>query len=472
MTSRRSVVPVCRPSILHLPPGVVSHDAAEASIALAEAAGLRADASQREVVRAWMGERANGSWAAFECAHAMPRQNGKGGELEIRQLGGLFVIEEELQLHTAHEFKTANEHFLRMAALVEGCADLRRKVQRIRYANGEQGIELRNGCRLKFLARSGGAGRGFAGASTVYYDEAMFLLAAMVGASLPTMSTYWNPQVIYTGSAGLAASSQMHALRARARSGDGGRLAYVEHGAEFDRDGVQRDRATVDVMDRALWREANPAIEAGRIGEEFVEAEARAMPRDEFLRERLGFWDPEPVNHRERLISEPDWLANVTDDEAGIPVAFGLDVTPDRSSACIAAASADGHIGVVEFRPGLGLGWVRDRVAELRESVPGASWTVDGRGAANGLIDEAEVLGAREMAQACGSLFDAVHEYRVRYRRQGPLEDAVACAVRRPLGDAWAFDRRESGGDISPLVACALAFRGAASAAPVKPVFW
>lgn len=468
MSSRRSVSAGLRPAIQHRPVGVVSHDAALDSIALAEAAGLVLDDSQRETLLAWMGEREDGTWGAFECAHFMPRQNGKGSELEVRQLGGLFILGEELAIHTAHEFRTANEHFLRMARLVDGCPDLRRKVARIRYANGEQGIELKSGARLKFQARSGGSGRGFANASTVYYDEAMYLRAEMIGASLPTMSVNPNPQVVYTGSAGFAESSQMHRLRQRALSGAGGRLAFVEHTAEFDRDGNRRNRDEVDTSDQSLWFEANPTL-GQRISLEFVEAEHDSMTRDEFLRERLGFWDPEPIVLRDRAFTSAQWMANVTESDAGTPVAFGVDVTPDRSTACIAAASApvDGvvHIGVVDHRPGQGLGWVRERVDMLRAAVPSASWTVDARSQANGLV-EATTLTARDMAKACGDLFDSVLEHRVRYRRQGSLEDAVSCAAKRPLGDAWAWDRRDSSGDISPLVAVTLALYGSRAEPP------
>ena len=468
MSSLRNVGAGCRPRLIHRPAAVVSHDAAEEAFALAEAAGLTLDETQRDTLRAWMGETSDGRWAAFECAHFMPRQNGKGSELEVRQLAGLFVLDEKLAIHTAHEFKTANEHFLRVAGLVDGCPDLRRKVARIRYANGEQGIELKTGARLKFMARSGGSGRGFAGASTVYYDEAMYLRSDQVGASLPTLSVNWNPQVIYTGSAGFEESSQMHKLRARALSGAGGRLAYVEHTAEFDADGNRRNRDEIDVTDRALWYEANPALGL-RIAEEFVAAECDTMTRDEFLRERLGFWDPEPIVLRDRAFTTAQWNANHTDDEAGTPVAFGLDVSPDRSTACIAAAGAEvggvRHIGIVDHRPGMGLGWVRAAVEELSAKVPAATWTVDARSQANGLVD-AVTLNAREMAQACGTLYDAVLERRVRYRRQVSLDDAVACAAKRPLGDAWAWDRRDSAGDISPLVAVTLALSGAGRAVP------
>ena len=68
------------------------------------------------------GERADGKWAAFETALIVPRQNGKGSILEARELAGLFLFGEQLILHSAHEFKTAQEAFRRVLAYRMGMA--------------------------------------------------------------------------------------------------------------------------------------------------------------------------------------------------------------------------------------------------------------------------------------------------------------------------------------------------------------
>ncbi len=53
------------------------------------------------------GTRPDGRWAAFEVAGICSRQNGKNVNLEVRELGGLYVFGESLIIHTAHEFKAA-----------------------------------------------------------------------------------------------------------------------------------------------------------------------------------------------------------------------------------------------------------------------------------------------------------------------------------------------------------------------------
>ena len=90
-----------------------------------------------------------------------------GTVMQVAFLFGLFLGGEVLAVHTAHEFKTCYEHFLRIKNLVESTPDLEAKVNRIRTGAGDQAIESKNGNRLRFIARSAGSGRGMSG-DTVY----------------------------------------------------------------------------------------------------------------------------------------------------------------------------------------------------------------------------------------------------------------------------------------------------------------
>lgn len=223
-------------------------------------------------------------WAAFEVGLVVCRQVGKGSLLEARQLAGLTLLREELAIHTAHEFKTGYEHFLRMVRLVEHCPDIDRQVVRIRRGAGEQAIEMRNGSRLRFLARSSGSGRGFS-ADAVYFDEAYALTDEMVGAAMPALSARKNPQVWYSSSAAKETSTVLHRVRERAIAGKDARLFYAEWSVP---EGTSPD-------DKEAWYEAIPALGV-RISEEFIEAERAALPEAEFLRERLSIPDPLPTD--------------------------------------------------------------------------------------------------------------------------------------------------------------------------------
>jgi hypothetical protein len=150
-----------------------------------------------------LGERADGKWAAFEVGVNVARQNGKDGILEARELTGLFLLGEQLIIHSAHQFDTSLEHFRRLLELIESTPDLDKRVKRVSRSHGEEGIELRGGQRIRFRTRTKGGGRGFTG-DLVLLNEAMDLAESSIGALIPTMaatSMTGNPQVWYTGSA-------------------------------------------------------------------------------------------------------------------------------------------------------------------------------------------------------------------------------------------------------------------------------
>jgi hypothetical protein len=83
-----------------------------------------------------------------------------------------------------------------------------------------------------------------------------------------------------------------------------------------------------------------------------------------------------------------------------------------------------------------------------------------------------ETVSAQDMARACGAFFDMVEARDVRHLRQSDLTSALKGAVQRPLGDAWAWSRKNSAVDISPLVAATVALWGICKPARQrKPTF-
>jgi len=181
-------------------------------IAFARAAGLVLDEWQCDVLRAALGTDRFGRWAAMEVALIVPRQNGKGSVLEALELYHLFMVPTtRLITHTAHRFDTCLDHFRRIRSLIENTPQLLALVKDngrgvgdtpsgIKDSNGKESIELRDGSRLNFKARSKGSGRGFSG-DAVYFDEAFWLLE--LGSLIPSLSAREDPQVWYTSSAPL-----------------------------------------------------------------------------------------------------------------------------------------------------------------------------------------------------------------------------------------------------------------------------
>ena len=440
-----------------MPPAVTS--AGQEAIELAESVGLVLDPWQRDVLDGSLGERDDGRWASLEVGVIVPRQNGKGGLIEARELAGLFLFGEQLITHTAHEFKTALEGFRRVLALIEGSDDLRRRVKRVVTSHGEEGVELVSGQRLRFAARSTGSGRGFTG-DTIFFDEAYRLPATAISAMFSTLAARPNPQIWYTSSAPLPIV-ESDTLRGLCRQGRAGvdRLAYFEWAAA--------DRIEdVEVEDPGLVPLANPAFGI-RITAEFAEAELRRLGPEDYARERLGIW-PDVDDGSARVISEGDWLACESSGEATDPVAVAFDVSPDRSTATVAAAGAssvEGHrVHLEVVKHAAGTGWVVPFLVRLVEARSPIAVVCDPAGPAGGLLAaaaaagvEVQVVSAREHTQACGGLYDGVIERDVCHIGQVPLDAAVAGAEKRDVGDAWLWSRKSSTVDISPLVAVTLA---------------
>ena len=403
----------------------------------------------------------DGKWAAFEVGAVVPRQNGKGSILEGRQIVGLFVFGERLQVHTAHEFKTCSEHFLRVKGLIEGSDKLRQQVRIIRTGAGEQGIELLTGERLRFLARSRSSIRGFS-ADAAYFDEAFELPVATVGSVLPALSARPNPQAWYTSSAPHFASDFLHSLLKRAESDDPGSLFLRawENDADTRPDDVE------------AARRVNPALGI-RIDEAFIDNERRtlcATPEGvaEFKRERLGV--REGGDGSAGVIPVSIW------DEMAVPVpsrvdavAYGLAVAPDGAWASVGSAGrlpgGDLYIDNVKFAEGTT--WVVEFVSELygRKRTPIRIDPAGAEGAFIRPLREASVevveVGGREYQQACGELLAAVNARRIRHINQTTLNRSVAAAGRRDVGKegGWVWVR-PGAVDISPLKAATLALSG------------
>lgn len=455
----------------------MSSSGAEA-VELAHLAGLDLDPWQVQVLDAALGERADGRWAAFEVGLVVPRQNGKGAVLEARELAGLFLFGERLIIHSAHQFDTSMEAFLRMEALLESNRDLTRRILRVSRSHGSEGFTLRTGQRLRYRTRTKGGGRGFS-ADCLVLDEGMILPDAFHGVLLPTLSARENPQVWYAGSAvdQLVHEDGLVLSRIRDRAGRGAEgLAYAEWSLDYD--DPERVPPRVAASPEA-WALANPALGI-RIAAEHVGAERSSMTSRTFAVERLNVGDwPRVDAHGDRVIDPERWEAlEDPRSQAFGPVCFAIDVDPDRSAATIAAAGKrrDGrsHVEVVERRRGTG--WVVGRVIDLRARNESVAVMCDEAGAAGSLIHDFETEGvrvtpvnSRDHARACGHLFDAVEQGTLRHLGQAELDAAVGGATKRPLGGAWAWARRDAGVSVGPLVAVTLALWGRATVKKRRP---
>lgn len=447
---------------------------------LCSLAGYVPDDDQRMALDLAFATNAGNRSVAFELAMVACRQNIKTAFFKMCALGWLFLTDQQLIVWSAHEFPTATEAHRDLADLIEGCDAFRRRVKRIYYGNGDQSIELLTGQRMEFKARTRTGGRGLSG-DKVVLDEAFALQPAHMGALVPIMSAksvHGDPQLFYGSSAGLEASAVLRGVRDRGRTGDPG-LVYIEWTDDLPGDceepacdhKLNREGCRLD--DEARWERANPAL-GRRISLEHIRKERRAMPPEEFARERLGWWDEDPF--ADGAFPDGAWdAAKMQAQFDSRPVTFAVEVAPDRDWASIGACGTtpDGKmlVDVIDYRPETG--WIGARLTELVEKHGTVGLIVQKSSPAGSLIPDllarrvqiTEVQ-TQEYAQACGAFYDAIVTRELGHLNQPELNVSVRGVRKRAAGDASAWDRRKSGLDISPLVAVTLAAWGHKAHAP------
>jgi hypothetical protein len=474
------------PAHLNIPPRQGSYG--EGAAHLMEIAGRPLDEEQKLAVDAILSYGPGGKWAALESAIVESRQNGKtGGVLLPVVLWDLFMMAPDRIVWTAHLFKTSRDAFNDVIQMIEGSTTLSKRVKRITLGKGEEAVELHSGATLEFLARSVGGGRGLGG-KRIVMDEALFLSASSMGALMPTLSARsmnGNPHIMYGSSAGVLVSDHLRGLRDRGRKGNDPSLIYLEWCAPggWDTPGcflgpecphtVDTDGCMLD--DETLWPLANPAL-GRRISYDYVRSERRALPPEEFGRERLG-WFTEPAGVGGVPLEQWTSCADEQSKPTGRPV-FMIDASPGSRSAAIVAAMyrADGfpHLEVVAHGPGTD--WVAARCADLTKHKP-LDWVIDPGGPAGALLAELLAVGieprqmsGRDLGQACEAFAAAVADKALRHLGDPLLARAITAAGRRDIGDGlWAWSRRKSDTDISPLVAATGAHWGLSVSPPPQP---
>ena len=481
-SSGASIVAGAQEPRISLVPDYVASTGPDA-IELAALAGLHLDPWQQLVLTHSLGERSDGKWAAFEVGLVVPRQNGKGSILEARELAGLFLIDEErLIIHSAHEQATSTEHFRRLLGLIESVPELDQRVEKAPKGKGMEAIELKDGSRILFKTRTGGGGRGFTG-DLVVLDEAMILAEAFTGALVPTMaarSIHGNPQLIYAGSAVDQQIMEHGVVLARVRDRGlrgAARLGYFEWSADAD---SPDELTATQAADPETWATANPGLGI-RISLEHVENEHNgALGPRQFAVERLNVGDWPATDGGGDGIDGDLWDAALDRASQVLdPVCLAVDTTPNRAMSAVGIAGwrEDGlkHIEVIAHRPGTA--WVADLLGKFLEKQSALNLKVDARSSLIPELEQAALpveiqkVSAGEHVQACGAMFDAIHGAEdpetgirtgqtVRHIGQPELTAAAKGASKRPLLEAFAWNRKSSGVDISPLVACTLALWG------------
>ncbi|HZL95603.1 MAG TPA: hypothetical protein VFB99_18240, partial [Vicinamibacterales bacterium] len=402
---------------------------------------------QKLAIRGMLGVGEDGRFVSANDGLCVPRQNGKGVVLQAVETFFAFELGYPLVMHTAHEFATSQEHQRRLDTFVQDAPTLHARVLDrggYRHANGQESINLKNGSRIAFKARTKGGGRGWSG-DLLVWDEAMIIPETVVGAQKPTLRASKAPhgqKTIYAGSAvdmlvheyGVSFAKIRESGHARSP-----RVCWFEWAAPFD-DPSEMDDSVLH--DESWWPVANPSMAEGLISRQSMLDDLAVMPARTVAVEygNVGDW-PATDGSDDYVIHIDAWDAlRDFDSQLQAPFVLGVDVSPERRSSIAAAGqNQDGrfHVEVHEHRPGTD--WLVPRLMEMWDSGLVSVVVVDAVGPAASMLQALrdaglplETVNTPEHGQACGRLVDLVAEGGLAHLGSDELRDAIRGARSRP----------------------------------------
>ena len=400
----------------------------------------------------------DGRYANSQAVILVSRQNGKSHYMRLRIIWGL-LNGEKLQILSAHKLAVSLEHFNQVLDTIEQHDWLASQMKRIRRTNGQEEIQFLNGARFKVVANNA-AGRGYAGAETIYLDELReHKDYGAWSAITKTQLAAKNPMLLGFSNAGDATSVVLNEMRDRGMatiSGVKDSLLWLEWSAPVG--------ASLD--DITAWQAANPAL-------------GRTIHLDNLMATRN---EPEAVVRTECLCQWVDTLqspfspnawTNCADLElkvdVGLPTYLAFDLSPRRDRAALVAAQIMGDkiaVGLVhQFESDTALDdlAVANVVAEWAKAydVTEIAYSKNTGGAVAQRLLTAGIMttaiDGRAFAQACDQLLSAMENERLVHGDQVSLNKSISACARVPYAEGgWLIGRRASNANVTAAVATAM----------------
>lgn len=389
-------------------------------------------------------------WTHTKCGYSIPRRNGKGEVLTMRELYGLLTGEKVL--HTAHRTTTSSSAAARLAALLKdaGYTELSRKkkgddVTGCYLYSKQFGLEritfLETNGTVDFRTRSsvGGLGEGF---SCLIIDEAQEYTEDQQSTLQYVVSDSANPQIILCGTPPTAVSkgTVFPKLRESCMCGETEDTFWAEWSVDQQSD--------VDNVD--LWYKCNPAM-GFQLNERKVKAEDKTDVID-FNIQRLGLW---LKYNQKSAISAVEWeeLAVETLPKRNSLKSFGIKFGNDGQNTALSVAyrTEEGNIFVetIACNPTrAGTRWLIDFFGRSKDVgaivVDGAS----GQKLFTDAMKEAKIKfttilpTVKEIINANSSFEQAIFSKGICHRAQPSLVQVVTNCDKRPIGSNGGFGYR------------------------------
>jgi len=426
------------------------------------------------------------------------RQNGKTTMGAVLSLFFLYALRTGLIIGTAQDLEQAEDTWSLCVDMAQGDPELKEQIAHVWYTNGSKRLQLTGGRDYRVKASTRKAGRGKS-ADLVLLDELREHQSFEAYAALSKTGIAKASALLWCMSnAGDGTSVVLRHLRTRAHAmiGDPDGVAKSQSEAPAP-DGLSDTALAIfewsadpslPITSTEAWRQANPSL-GYTITERAIRSACADDPEDVFKTECLCQWitaavtPPFPVGAWEKGTDADSQIAPDS------PLWWGVDVSDDRGKTSIAVcgrrADRKWHAELVEYRPGVG--WLQQWFAERAPKYRGMRVALQSKGAPVsamadiiGAVDGVEIVPCQgaDVAGWCGRLWDAVaacdeesdsDSVPILHRPQPALDLAANVASTKPMGDgAWAWDRRKSMEDISPLVAVTMAHGAATSVSKEK----
>lgn len=332
-------------------------------------------------------------------------------------------------------------------------------------SNGKEAIEWNNGGRIITFPPNGKGGHGKTLDATDLDEAFAFVDGRAETGVRHAMDTRFSPQLVISSTAGTAESTYWRAKiedgRERVLSGEDGHVYVLEYAAGPEDDVNNPDH----------WPRWMPAL-GYTVPMKRALSEHGVLSPEEWLRAWCNGW----TGASSQIIPAAAWAAcHAPKTPRTGKVWMSVDASPGVGgkgrSASIAVASWRGKkIAVQVIKHGAGLDWLADAIGELTRTNTVQLLYIDTTGDIKQVLPDIrrtamakiEVVDVGTMGAACGRFHQGVIDGVIQHLGQPMLDAAVEGADKRTLEDQWAWKRRSSTADISPLVAATLAAWGAA----------